>query len=103
MIDPGLMFQEIIIDTNNKCPAGIVSYRFHLTVAAMIQKICLLLRKETGINKIVLSGGVFQNKILVGLSITLLLNEGLGVFIHNKLSCSDAGISLGQAVIAAHK
>jgi hydrogenase maturation protein HypF len=103
VIDPGPMFKEIIIDIDNKRPAGIISYRFHLTAARMIQKICLLLKKETGINRIVLSGGVFQNKILLGLSIRLLRSEGFEVFIHNKLSCSDAGISLGQAVIAGHK
>ena len=100
VIDPATMFEEIIVDIKNKRPAGIVSYRFHSTGAAMIQKMCLLLRKETGINKSVLSGGVFQNKILMALSIDLLRSEGFEVLIHNKLPCSDAGISLGQAVIA---
>ncbi|MDD4908744.1 MAG: hypothetical protein PHJ00_06750 [Candidatus Omnitrophica bacterium] len=101
LLDPALMFGEILADLREKKAPGVISYRFHLTVAAMAQKICLLLRKETGINKIVFSGGVFQNKILLGIARELLYNEKFEVFIHNKLPCSDAGISLGQAVIAA--
>ena len=69
----------------------------------MIRKACLLLRKDAGIKKVVLSGGVFQNKILLRQSKKLLSKEGFKVFTHKDNSCNDSGISLGQAVIAGQR
>jgi len=99
IIDPQPMFQEIIDDLRAKEAKGKIAYRFHLTVAEMIGKICLDLRKETKINQVILSGGVFQNRLLLKLSLDLLSKAGFNVFTHHKLSCSDSGISLGQVMI----
>jgi hydrogenase maturation protein HypF len=52
------------------------------------------------VNKVVLSGGVFQNKLLLRISLDLLYKAGFQVFAHRALLTNDAGISLGQAVIA---
>ena len=100
IIDPALMFKEIVADLKAKEPKEKIASRFHLTVAEMIKKICLYLRNETNINKIVLSGGVFQNKLLLSLSLDLLTQENFNLFTHHNLSCNDSSISLGQAVIA---
>jgi len=100
ILSPLPMFKEIISDLAGGEPKGKVAYRFHLTVAEMIIKIALALRKETKINQIALSGGVFQNNLLLSLSLDLLYKEGFEVFIHKKSSCNDSGISLGQAAIA---
>jgi len=100
IIDPLPMFKEIILDLESKKPKEKIAYCFHLTVARMINKTCLALRKETKINKIVLSGGVFQNNLLLHLSLGLLYKEDFKVFMHKNLSCNDSSISLGQAVIA---
>lgn len=61
----------------------------------------MLLRKETGIKNVVLSGGVFQNKLLLSLSSDLLYKQGFYVFTHKILFCNDSSVSLGQAVIAS--
>lgn len=100
ILSPLPMFKEMIHDLTNGEPKGKMAYRFHLTAAEMIKKISLALRKETKINQIALSGGVFQNNLLLNLSLDLLYKEGFEVFTHKKLSCNDSGISLGQAIIA---
>lgn len=100
IIDPTPMFKQIITDLKMKTAKEQIAYRFHLTVAQMIIKTSLILRKKTNINKVVLSGGVFQNNLLRVLSLGLLYNEGFTVFTHKELSCNDSGISLGQALIA---
>lgn len=100
ILDPLPIFKQIVLDLKAKVPKEEIAYRFHLTVAQMIKRACLILRKENGINRIVLSGGVFKNNLLLRLSLDLLYQDGFSVFTHKQLSCSDCGISLGQAVIA---
>ena len=100
IIDPALMFKEIVADLKAKEPKKKIAFRFHLTVAGMIKNVCLNLRRETKINKIVLSGGVFQNKLLLSLSLYSLTQENFNLFTHKNLSCNDSSISLGQAAIA---
>jgi hydrogenase maturation protein HypF len=100
IIDPSLLFEEVVRGLERGQAQEEIACRFHQTVAEMIIKVCLSLRKESGIKKVVFSGGVFQNNLLRTLSRDLLLKEGFAVFCHSKLSSNDSGISLGQAVIA---
>jgi len=100
ILDPVPLFQQIILDLKAKEPQEKIAYGFHLTVAQMIKKTCLILKKENKINKVVLSGGVFQNNLLLCLALDLLYKEDFEVFTHKELSCNDSGISLGQAIIA---
>lgn len=100
IIDPTLMFKEIIVDLKAKESKEKIAYGFHLTVAEMIKRTCVILRKESRINKVVLSGGVFQNNLLFSLASNLLSKEGFIVFTHQKLFCNDSSVSLGQAIVA---
>ena len=101
IIDPAGVFKGIIRDLKNKRPVPDVAYSFHLSVAGMVREVCLLLRKSSGIKRAVLSGGVFQNKVLLRLVSESLVCGGFEVLTHRDLSCNDSGISLGQAVIVA--
>ncbi|HOX54096.1 MAG: hypothetical protein PHI86_04045 [Candidatus Omnitrophica bacterium] len=103
VMDPGCMFREIILDLKRKVSPEKIAYRFHCTVAKMIKDACLILREKTKVNKVVLSGGVFQNRIISELTLDLLRKESFSVFSHNKIPINDAGISVGQAVIANAK
>jgi len=103
IIDPTPIFKGIAKDLQEKLAKEKIAYRFHLTVAEIIEKTCQLMRKRSKINKVVLSGGVFQNKILLNLSLESLKKNGFKVFFHKNLSCNDSGISLGQAVIASYR
>lgn len=100
ILDPRPIFKQIMHDLKVKCRREVISWRFHRSVAEMIARTCLVLRKRTKVNKVVLSGGVFQNKILLKQSLDLLYKSGFRVFTHKYLSCNDMCISLGQAVIA---
>ncbi len=77
-----------------------ISLKFHNTIAEMTNEMCQLIADETGINRVALSGGVFQNRLLLRKTIGLLENSGFQVFTHRQVPCNDGGISLGQAVIA---
>ncbi len=100
IIDPSFIFKGIIRDLIEKKSQSEIAYRFHLSVAEMIKKVCLKLKREKRINKVVLSGGVFQNKILLNQTLDLLYKNRFKVFFHKNLSCSDSSISLGEALVA---
>ena len=103
ILDPSNIFCRIIRDLKAKKSQGSIARRFQKSVAEMILRVCLILRRESRINKVVLSGGVFQNKILLNESLDLLYKKGFKVFTHQYLSCNDSAISLGQAVIGGYK
>ena len=69
-------------------------------MAQIIAEMCTTIAKESGTNEVVLSGGVFQNRLLLKLATSALQEEGLSVLTHHLVPCNDGGISLGQAVIA---
>ena len=63
--------------------------------------VCLLLRERHGLDTVALSGGVFQNMLLLNATAARLEARGFRVLTHSRVPCNDGGISLGQAVIAA--
>ena len=94
------LVSEIMDDVMSGVPAGIISARFHETAACMVEEVCLGLRVGTGLDRVVLSGGVFQNMRLLGSCTMKLREKGFEVFIHRRVPANDGGISLGQAAIA---
>ena len=100
MVDMAPTIRQIVEDLRRGVPSGTIARRFHNTVAGMIAAICQTLRGETGINAVALSGGVFQNMVLLGRTHTLLVEQGFEVFTHHQVPPNDGGVSLGQAVIA---
>lgn len=77
-----------------------LALHFHRRLAGMIVPACEKAREETGINTVALSGGVYQNKLLLDYSVTMLEERGFHVLRHHLLPPNDGGISLGQAVAA---
>lgn len=75
-----------------------LALHFHRRLAGMIVSACEKAREETGINTVALSGGVYQNKLLLDYSVTMLEERGFHVLRHHLLPPNDGGISLGQAV-----
>ncbi len=82
-------------------PEEVVAARFHNGLAALIEGGCVLLREQHGLDTVALSGGVFQNLLLLGGTVTRLEARGFTVLTHSRVPCNDGGISLGQAVVAA--
>jgi hydrogenase maturation protein HypF len=95
------MFRQIIEDIHKETPAEIISTKFHNTIVYTIFRISLQIRRETGLNKIVLSGGTFQNKYMMERLEPLLIKNKFEVFSQSRIPCNDGGIALGQLVIAA--
>jgi hydrogenase maturation protein HypF len=82
-------------------PVPVIAARFHRGVAALIEAGCLLLRERHGLGTVALSGGVFQNMLLLHETVGRLEARGFAVLVHSRVPCNDGGISLGQAVVAA--
>ncbi|MCX8011881.1 MAG: hypothetical protein N3A64_01825, partial [Desulfobacterota bacterium] len=79
---------------------GEIAFRFHYTTAELIVKMVQALAWKTGITKVALSGGVFQNRLLLRLAVAGLEKAGFLVITHREIPTNDGGISLGQAIIA---
>jgi hydrogenase maturation protein HypF len=92
----------VIEDLHRGTSEGTISVKFHNTVAQMTNEMCQLIANETGITQVALSGGVFQNRLLLRRAVDLLESSGFQVFTHRQVPCNDGGISLGQAVIASY-
>ena len=94
---------QSILDDLGKTDISEISARFHNTIARVILEVCRKIRKETSLNMVVLSGGVFQNKYLTCKSFELLRNDKFRVFTNHLVPVNDGGIALGQLVIAAKR
>ncbi len=94
------LFDALLFDVEHHIPKRLIAARFHLTVVEMIIQLCELIRMETDIHTVALSGGVFQNTLLVQTVVPRLNSRGLRVLCHRQVPCNDGGVSLGQAVMA---
>jgi hydrogenase maturation protein HypF len=97
----GPIIRGVVDDLIAGVPVSVVSARFHQTIMTAFAKICEYLRKETGIDRVALSGGVFQNVRLLAGMIGKLKNLDFYVMSHKEVPTNDGGIALGQAVIGA--
>jgi hydrogenase maturation protein HypF len=94
------LFSAIIHDLLSNVPKARIAMKFHSTVARMIVDLCTSISSNTGLTYVALSGGVFQNRLLLRKALALLESDGFEVFTHRQVPCNDGGISLGQVVIA---
>ncbi len=78
----------------------VLAARFHKTLIALFGQIIHQISTETGIRKVVLSGGVFQNEILLTGIMKYLKEKNMDVYMQRLFPANDGGIALGQAVIA---
>ncbi|MDP8217177.1 MAG: carbamoyltransferase HypF [Candidatus Theseobacter exili] len=97
------MFKEIFEDIFSGIEKSCIAAKFHNTIAAAITDVCVNIRNTEEINKVVLSGGVFQNDLLLKLTVNCLNSKGFTVYSHSIVPPNDGGIALGQAVVALAK
>jgi len=103
IIKLGDLLSAVINDVKAQVPTSIISLKFHNTVAHMMLEMCKLITRDTDITQVALSGGMFQNRLLLTLATTALQREGYKVLTHHLVPCNDGGISLGQAIIFYEK
>jgi len=97
------MIRGIVDDIRDEAGNSFISGKFHATIADVILNACRQPAKENNINKAALSGGVFQNRLLLELVVERLEAEDMTVLLHRDVPANDGGIALGQAVIAQAK
>jgi hydrogenase maturation protein HypF len=85
-----------------KSPAEI-SLKFHKSLTTLFVKAVTWASEQSGIDKVTLSGGCFQNAFLLSQLEDELEKKGFRVYTHNTVPCNDGGLSLGQAVIAGYR
>ncbi|WP_375468139.1 carbamoyltransferase HypF [uncultured Nostoc sp.] len=100
-IDPRPMWQALLNDLQQQIPEPIIAAKFHKGLANAIVEMVKHLCQENLINQVVLTGGVFQNCILLEQVTKQLQTLGIKVLTHNLVPANDGGLSLGQAVITA--
>jgi hydrogenase maturation protein HypF len=100
IISADALIRRAVEDLLDGVPEGEVSAGFHLGVARLISTLALRLRDERRLNRVVLSGGVFQNTFLLERTCRLLEDDGFEVFTHRRVPTNDGGISFGQAAVA---
>lgn len=94
------LFTAILSDLGKEVSQAEISAKFHHTMAQVVGQMCQQISRQSGITQVSLSGGVFQNRLLLREVTAALEGAGLSVLIHSRVPCNDGGISLGQAVIA---
>lgn len=94
------VIRRAVEDILDGVPPQTVSAKFHLGVAHLIADTARRIGEERGLDRVVLSGGVFQNVLLLRHACRLLKSAGLRVYTHSRVPTNDGGISLGQAAVA---
>jgi hydrogenase maturation protein HypF len=102
IIDARHLIRQIAIDLLSGVCLSVISAKFHNALSEIILDVCRKIKINTGIDRVVLSGGCFQNILLLERTLNK-LNPEFNTFIHKDVPTNDGGISLGQAVIAAAK
>lgn len=98
-----LMIAQIVKDIQYGISLEEISAKFHNTIIEVILEVCSGLRDSENLNKVVLSGGTFQNRYILARVERKLMADGFEVFSHKKIPSNDAGIALGQIAIAAKR
>ncbi|QQS50184.1 MAG: carbamoyltransferase HypF [Bacteroidota bacterium] len=103
--EPEIVWKETFIamleDLNNQVPVSVISTKFHNTIIQVTFEAIKKIHQQTGITKVILSGGTFQNKYLSENLLALLHLTGYETYISAQIPVNDGGIALGQMAIAA--
>ncbi|HTX93109.1 MAG TPA: carbamoyltransferase HypF [Anaerolineales bacterium] len=94
-------FRALLVDLRKGVPIPVVSARFHNGLVELSREVCRLLRGKTSVNEVALSGGVWQNMVLLQRVVDGLRRDGFVVYSHSRVPTNDGGLSLGQAMVGA--
>jgi hydrogenase maturation protein HypF len=102
-IDPAPVLGAMVADLRGGQETGAVAAGFHVAVARLIGEVAAETRRRTGIERVALSGGVFQNVLLVDLARQELSAREFEVLTHRLVPPNDGGLALGQAAVAGYR
>jgi len=102
-IDTRPLFEAIVQDLHRATPASVISMRFHRGLMEVFAGVATAIRERTKLNRVVLSGGTFQNGYLLEQLPRRLTQAGFEVFTPAQVPAGDGGLSLGQAIVATQQ
>jgi hydrogenase maturation protein HypF len=98
---PQPIIRGVVHDIQSGMSPGAISAKFHQTLTVLFGEVCAIIRRSHDLNRVVLSGGCFQNSLLLGGLIEQLQTRNFEVYAHQQIPANDGGIALGQALVAA--
>ena len=101
-LDPSPVLRALVADRRAGVDTGAIAAGFHAAVARLIGDVAALEHARTGIDVVALSGGVFQNALLLGLARRELETRHFEVLTHRVVPPNDGGLALGQAAVAGY-
>jgi len=101
VIDPAPVLLALVEDLRRGIATPVISARFHRGVATMTVEVCRRLATAHGMTRVALTGGVWQNRLLLELTVPRLSEAGLDVLVHEQVPANDGGLALGQAAVAS--
>jgi hydrogenase maturation protein HypF len=100
-LDVSPMIRAIVNDTQKGVSIPQIASRFHRSIAELLAAACVKVREQSGLNVVALSGGVFQNRLLLEQLLARLTEVAFQVYVNRRVPPNDGGLSLGQAAVAA--
>ena len=102
-VEVGGAIRALLGDLRAGIQPPVISARFHNGIAQVVREVCVELKRRTDLASVALSGGVWQNMLLLREASRLLREAGFTVLVHHRVPANDGGISLGQAVVASKR
>ena len=97
------LIRKVVEDLHQGTSRGIIAAKFHHTLVDLIQQLSMEIRAETGLDRVVLGGGTFQNRFLSEKVMNKLEKEKFKVYLPHRIPVNDQGIAAGQLAIGAHR
>jgi hydrogenase maturation protein HypF len=100
VVETAGIIRGVVDDLLRAEPAPLIAAKFHTTLAEIIRTVCGRISELTNLRQVALSGGVFQNTLLLATVIPRLLEDGFAIYTHRLVPPNDGGLCLGQAAVA---
>jgi hydrogenase maturation protein HypF len=97
VLDWGPLLEALLVDVRQRTPVGVMAARFH---NALVEGIAAVVQ-TLGVERAALSGGCFQNRLLMERAYHRLTDAGIRVYVHQRIPPNDGGIALGQVAVAS--
>jgi len=93
------LWEALIGDLSARVEPGLIAARFHRTLVSVVSQAAIRLARQNGVEAVALSGGVFQNRLMLGGMLSTLTAAGIEAIAHASVPANDGGLALGQAMI----
>jgi hydrogenase maturation protein HypF len=100
VVETAGIIEGVVDDLRQGQAAPLIAARFHTTLSTLILTVCDHIRERTGLERVALSGGVFQNVLLLTQVVGKLRDHGFDVYTHSQVPPNDGGLALGQVAVA---